>query len=74
MRKPLLMMRTKGLLSPFFGRYVGSRSSHPLAKSIGQAIGSGLVVPEAAPNVALLTNDSVDTLTTEGGDTLIATR
>jgi hypothetical protein len=33
--KPLLMMRTRGLTGPFFGRHYGNRASHPLASSIG---------------------------------------
>lgn len=38
MRRPLLMMRTRGLTGPFFGRHVGNRASHPLAHSAGNFI------------------------------------
>ena len=43
-RIPLLMMRTRSLHGPFFGRHVGNRKSKPLAKSTGNAYSAGVKV------------------------------
>ena len=61
MRRPLLMMRTRGLTGPFFGRHVGNRASHPLAHSAGNFYSVPIVDP-LGPE--LVTNGTFDTDTT----------
>ena len=53
MRIPLLMMRTRGLCGPFFRKAFGSRSSHPLAHTQGNAISAATVVALSVDLLAL---------------------
>ena len=56
MRQPLLMMRTRGLSGPLFGKHMGNRASHPLAHSQGSAVSAGIVIDGLGPE--LITNGS----------------
>jgi len=41
MRRPLLMMRTRGLTGPLMSRHAGARASHPLSHSSGVKLSIG---------------------------------
>ena len=45
MRRPLLMMRTRGLSGPVLSKNVGNRASHPLAHTQGNAISAKTIDP-----------------------------
>lgn len=52
MRRPLLMMRTRGLDGPVFSRHAGARASHPLATNAGNTIVLEQIDIETIPKLA----------------------
>ena len=72
--KPLLLMRTRGLTGPFFGRHAGNRSSHPLAHSKGSYLsGPGGIFDEVNLEIVTTIGSGMSTpiyagLTPSGND------